>query len=83
MLIYMARNSGEGFQRWPTFGGWVWADVRPRIFWLRGEPTGEAVKFFLAAPVCERGQCFSILVRQHDGDGGLRVVNVECAASGD
>jgi hypothetical protein len=26
---------------------------------------------------------WSILVRHHNGDGGLRVVNVECAASGD
>ena len=26
------------------FGGWGWADVRPRIFWLRDEPTAKPRK---------------------------------------
>jgi len=41
-----------------------------------------AAKFFGARWRAVR-LCWSIFVRHHHGDGGLRVVNVECAASGD
>jgi hypothetical protein len=60
--------------------------VAPETFWRRETPTeGRFADFFCA----RRGGtgrvmvCESILFRHEDGYGGLRVVNVHCAASGD
>ena len=55
------------------FAAWVWAGARPS---RRGQR--------LAPPV-RRGQCvqWSIFVRQHHSDGGLRIVDVQRAAGRD
>ena len=82
-----ARNmmDSKGLARWRGL-----VCVTPENCWMRETTTeGRVAEFFCGGAsmlaltkrrtVASRAPRWSIFVRQHDGDGGLRVVNVECA----
>jgi hypothetical protein len=66
------------------------ACVTPETFWLRETTTEGRFAEKIAPGGLSRltpgagavMSCGSIFVRHHQGDGGLRVVNAQCAASG-